>query len=55
MNINNEALNHFNDHTKWTKYIKHMILSDNFISNCWIVLELCPNLQKLDISRNRFR
>ncbi len=54
MNINNKALLHFNDHSNWTNKIKLLDLSNNNLSNIAIVLELCSNLEKLNISRNRF-
>ncbi len=54
MNITNRGLAHFNDHTNWTSKIKLLNLSDNNLSNIAIVLELCSNLEKLNISRNRF-
>jgi len=55
MNINNTALKNLRDHTKWTKNVKNLIISDNNISSIGVILELCTNLEKLNISRNRFR
>jgi Leucine-rich repeat (LRR) protein len=54
MNITNASLKIIQDHSKWIKNIKSLIISDNNVSDIDVVFTICKNIEKLNISKNRF-
>jgi Leucine-rich repeat (LRR) protein len=54
MNITNDSLRIIEEHSKWIKNIKSLIISDNNVSEMDVVFTVCKNLEKLNISKNRF-
>jgi Leucine-rich repeat (LRR) protein len=55
MNITNASLKALHLHPKWIKNVKSLSISNNNISEMEVIFETCKSIEKLDISKNRFK